>query len=996
MQGANLSVKENLDKWIDNIGSRIIEPLFIISILTFILAIIKPFVYTANQIFPTVFTIIFLILTILSSYFVYMYFKKVKNYYLAGVPVLIFNETIFSFNGMNSASWMAGDFNVFGVVIGIYLLFYVLSLHKFLSKEFAAVLAIVISVFLFHLIPATNPYLTTGDAFDSHWHYKIVNNTYTTEHVMEYDTLVYPKPEVIVPGYSTAPEDQLNIPGGLDYSTSFFLHAVFMASNAKILSPLGINQYDVAMIFGGLMAGFTVILMYLFVRQIFSSYAPYNKLAGLIAAFGLGFNYLYGTRAIAGSDEASEMGLMLMLATLYTVFKAIETKSLKWTLIAGITFFFWSISWGGYAAYGFYAIGLFGVLYSLVKILNKENAFSHVPYIIIPMFFTFFNGLILHAHNTFPSFNISHTAIIVFGSVIVVSLILEMLRLYLAKSNIIKVAEEYELSQKRAGKIETINLFIENTLSRLPKNVLGAISIGTIVIGVILTFVLPQIHDPILDALTVSAKGIVYKTIAEQIGRGDFSYYGILFIYGLVIIPLLSYLIAGKQGKLSLYTIVPIGVAIFVHYLIIVRMSESLFSLLSGVNPWLIFLIFAFLDFVVILILTLKFYPDKGRASALIILILAISGLWAYYNVPQRGFDSVLGVIMLGASIGLIAGINKNDINGMRIIGTIAVIIIPFFVFPYVYNISYTTTSASGQPVTNILLPYFSPFWHSSTTMLHQDSDLSIGSGINWWMPGLQWLKENTNKQDIILTWWDYGHWITPISERPVLIDNLQAVHWQLQEVARFFTFYQTEDEAMKIMKEYPNIKYIVLDYTLIGKNHALRFIGQGNLSKEKDKEYEKWLSNPENPNRNALGVCQFGQKIDVFEESSTGGNEEVSKLYFYCGYPPNKTQRLDYIGIIEFDIAKRVVDINAPDKSQIYVKKIRVWGLTDKERMGSDGNMYPILTEEMSWDEWKKNHNGSLLGIQSFGDVIMCVMRDNVSGTVCGAYVQGVCLCSK
>lgn len=952
-------LSKNLDRWIEGISARIIEPLFIISVLTFILSIIKPFAGT-NQI-SIAFTAVYLILGLISSPFVYMYFKKVKNYYLIGVPVLIFIGALFSFYSQ-AGGWMARDFNIYGVVIGIYLLFYILFLHKFLSKEVAAVLAIVASVFLFHLVPATNPYLTSGDAFDSHWHYKIVNNTYTTEHVMDYDNLTYPKitdPEY----YASFPKSQWKTYSGLDFSRNFFLHAVFMASTAKILSPLGINPYDVAMLFGGLMAGFTVILMYLFLREIFSSYTPYNKLVGLIGAFCLGFNYLYSTRSIAGSDEASEMGLMFMAATMYVIFKAVKTRSLKWTLLAGITFFFFSLAWSGYGAYALYALGLFVVLYALVKFLDKENTFSFVPYIVIPMIFPLFNGLILHAHNALPVFQISNVYIAVLTASIIVPLILEMLRLFLIKSNIITAKEE----KGKAGKLEIINLFIERVLNNIPKSVLGVTSVGIIIIGIVGIFALPQlVLNPVIDALTVSASGVVYKTIAEQIGQGNFTTYGILFLYGLAMIPLLSYLIAGRRGKVSLHTLIPIGIAMFLHYLIIVVMGSSSLSWIGSINSWLIFMLFAFFDIITIFLLTLKFSPEGGRKAALIITILAISGLWAYYNVPQRGVDSVLGVIALGATIGLIAGINRKSLNGLRIIGTIAVVIIPLFTFPFVFG---------------DLFPYFSPLWHSSTTMLHQgEYNWDLGSGINWWMPGLKWLNENTNKQDIVLTWWDYGHWITSIAQRPVLIDNLQAVHWQLQEVARFFTLYQTEDKAMKLVKEYPNIKYIALDYTLIGKNQALRFIAQGNLSKQGDKKYEEWLKNPENPNRDSLGICGFNGKTDTIERSSQGGTEEVSKLYFYCSFPPNKTKRLDYIGIIVFDIAKRS-SINNPNNPQIYVKKITVQGLTDKEVMGSDGEMHPVLTEEMSWDEWKKHHNGSLLGVQSFGDVISCVMQDQPSG---------------
>ncbi|OQX21559.1 MAG: hypothetical protein BWK75_02950, partial [Candidatus Altiarchaeales archaeon A3] len=689
MRGVNLPTTKNLDAEVEKVIGRVIEPLFIISVLTFLLAIIKPFIVGTNAVFPVVFTVIFLILGILSSYFVYMYFRKVKNYYFIGIPVLIFTEALFSFHGMNSTgglAWMAGDFNVFGVVIGIYLLFYALSLHKFLSKEVAAVIAIVISVFLFHLVPATNPYLTSGDAFDSHWHYKIVNNTYTTEHVMDYDNLSYPKitdPEY----YASTPESQWKTSGGLDFSATILLHAVFMASTAKILSPLDINQYDTAMLFGGLMAGFAVLLMYLFLREIFSAYAPHNKLVGLIGAFCLGFNYLYSTRSIAGSCEASEMGLMLMAATMYVIFKAIKSKSLTWTLLAGITFFFWSIAWGGYAAYGLYALGLFAVLYALAKFLNKENTFSHVPYIVIPMIFPLFNVLILHAHNVLPAFQISKTYMLVIAAVIAVPLILEMLRLFLLKSNkITNVVDEYE-GYRRCGKLEMVNLFIERALNKLPKNVLGGVSGGIIVICLLGVVVLPQLFiDPIVDALTVGSTGVVFKTIAEQLGTGDFSTYGILFLYGLAMIPLLSYLIAGKKGRPSMYAAAAIGIAMLLHYLVIVVMSASSSSLFAGMDAIFVFILFAFFDIIAIFILTFKFSPEGGRMGASIILILAISGLWGYYNVPQLGANSVLGVIALGAAVGLIAGINKKNLNGLRIIGTFAVLIIPLFVFPFIYT----------------------------------------------------------------------------------------------------------------------------------------------------------------------------------------------------------------------------------------------------------------------------------------------------------------------
>ncbi|PKP57559.1 MAG: hypothetical protein CVT89_04335, partial [Candidatus Altiarchaeales archaeon HGW-Altiarchaeales-2] len=199
-------------------------------------------------------------------------------------------------------------------------------------------------------------------------------------------------------------------------------------------------------------------------------------------------------------------------------------------------------------------------------------------------------------------------------------------------------------------------------------NVLGAVSGGIIVIGAIGIFALHDLFlDPVLDALSVTTSGVVFKTIAEQIGQGDFTTYGILFLYGLAMIPLLSYLIAGRQGKPSLYaiiligiemlvlylvteilvldlvikiillciflvmipllsyliagrqgkpllhTLIPIEIAMLIHYLLIVVMGSSSLSWLGSTNSWLIFILFVFFDIIAIFLLTLKFSPEGGK-----------------------------------------------------------------------------------------------------------------------------------------------------------------------------------------------------------------------------------------------------------------------------------------------------------------------------------------------------------------------------------------------
>ena len=42
----------------------------------------------------------------------------------------------------------------------------------------------------------------------------------------------------------------------------------------------------------------------------------------------------------------------------------------------------------------------------------------------------------------------------------------------------------------------------------------------------------------------------------------------------------------------------------------------------------------------------------------------------------------------------------------------------------------------------------------------------------NDWPDAMLWLKENTPKDAVVAAWWDYGYWISTLSERKSLADN--------------------------------------------------------------------------------------------------------------------------------------------------------------------------------------------------------------------------------
>lgn len=80
------------------------------------------------------------------------------------------------------------------------------------------------------------------------------------------------------------------------------------------------------------------------------------------------------------------------------------------------------------------------------------------------------------------------------------------------------------------------------------------------------------------------------------------------------------------------------------------------------------------------------------------------------------------------------------------------------------------------------------------------------------WIEALTWLRYNTPPDSVILSWWDYGYWITALGERPTLIDNATINSTQVAVVGRIFM--SNDTVAIPMLRKY-NISYIAVFTTL-------------------------------------------------------------------------------------------------------------------------------------------------------------------------------------
>jgi len=222
-----------------------------------------------------------------------------------------------------------------------------------------------------------------------------------------------------------------------------------------------------------------------------------------------------------------------------------------------------------------------------------------------------------------------------------------------------------------------------------------------------------------------------------------------IFSAGLNALPSFRYLNAVNP---FLTTKDPLTDSVAEHMTTDITLSFALLSILmvfSIIGIWFIF--------------SKKSFEIKNdmRVFALIFSLLAIYISSAFVRLEL--FASV-GAIILG-SIGLtillrsIFKLDKNKLVKSVFTGVIVIL----FIIPLVYPEQNWTTWGDIPP-----------------TILTGGVTLEPS---NDWLSATNWLKENTPENSVIAAWWDYGYWITALSERTTLIDNATLLDWQIKKM---------------------------------------------------------------------------------------------------------------------------------------------------------------------------------------------------------------------
>lgn len=655
---------------------------------------------------------------------------------------------------------------------------------------------------------------------------------------------------------------------------------------SEILPQTLVLMYKTANVFGNYSMRFIDVIspviffsISLFIFFFLIYFLTKSKITALLSSFFLSIIPAYLYRTMAGFSDHESIGMLVFFSAMliYTWgLKSLEKKNLLKILLlaftAGFLTILTSVAWGGVATFLFMIFPLSFLIIWIIKTKDIENKNSLKNYIIFyPSWF--FSGILFSLIfessilSTIGRYVLSTSGLIslfVLGFIFIDYLLIN----YVGKIKFLAGKENYRILFSFAIIISLGIIFL---LFR-GENIFSLIS------NFLEKFLFP--FGTGRTGLTIAENAQPY--LNQWIGQlGKIFFW--LFYFGMVFVGVEFSKGIGKKKNKILFVLFWI---IMISGILFSRISPS--SIFNGTNfiSKLFYLsgLILFLSYVAWLYFNdkIKIKPEIALiASWLLFMIIATRGAVRFFFliVPFTVFMASFCIVKLFDYWKK----SKDDFLKM------------FFIIILIISVVGLIISGNN-------------FIKMSNS---QGKNTGPSANIQW-QQAMSWVRENTPEGSIFVHWWDYGHWVTYLGQRPVVTDGGHAVGFWDHLIGRYLLTTPNPETALSFMKS-QNVSYLLIDPTDLGKYPAYSRIGSNKKGEDRFSQIPLMVSDPSKIQETANGtvrIYQGGVPVDediIYKERNIflpSGNAIVAGI------------------ILEYSKKNNSISFNQPQGVFIYNQK--------------------------------------------------------------------------
>lgn len=187
-----------------------------------------------------------------------------------------------------------------------------------------------------------------------------------------------------------------------------------------------------------------------------------------------------------------------------------------------------------------------------------------------------------------------------------------------------------------------------------------------------------------------------------------------------------------------------------------------------------------------------------------VLMIFSGMGIWILIKNIQNKNSNFISNDMLSFSLifGLVGVYISSTFVRLEVFASIAIILLASLGLTLLTKEFFNKSSTSKTQIGKYLqLPYVmgiiilltipmvypglapSEITDAPPTILNGGSSYQIST--NDWLETLDWIKNNTPKDAVVASWWDYGYWISTMGERASLADNSTIHTYIIENIAK-------------------------------------------------------------------------------------------------------------------------------------------------------------------------------------------------------------------